>query len=584
MIRELSELGKRLRLVNQDEKEIHNALKEEIITIDLIIDNEGNYKDFILHDKIKTSSEALAAKKGRARLLVDKAEEVLFYGGEKSQKKHQLFLEKLNLYSDLIELKPVIKFYEINKTNGFDKALIDFEVKITEKDRGGNIAFKVLDHNIRVHEEKNIINKIIENYENIEKVKLSKSLKKCSICGKSDYPVENAPHGMIKRVPSGQTSGCALISFNFNATESYNLSGNLNSSICTNCAKTYVEGLNYLMTNGRIIINLETKGKKKEYFQFTNRKNFGSDTAMVFWTRDNAKLKEIDLFEEPNEDDICKLIDSISNVKTGSIGNVNSDVFYSFTLSGAAARIFVRDWIESSLEDIRRNIKTWFEDILIMQYDSTQKKMVKYYSSLYKLAFCCQNNKDKDKFVFSRTANLLWNSALKENSLPITILNNVLKRVKLDGVTPERATLIKLILNRNNTGGIKLMEKLDESNKSIAYISGRIFAVLESIQYAALGKTNAGLRERFFSSASTTPSTAFGRIIKMSQHHLSKLKGEKPGLAVIFDKELSQLCSLITSFPTTFSLEEQGQFAIGFYHQKQTQFNKKELTNILMEE
>lgn len=120
------------------------------------------------------------------------------------------------------------------------------------------------------------------------------------------------------------------------------------------------------------------------------------------------------------------------------------------------------------------------------------------------------------------------------------------------------------------------MEKLDEKNKGTAYVCGRLFAVLESIQWFALGDTNAGIRERYFSSASTTPGLAFGRLMKLSQHHLSKLKGEKPGLAVNLDKDLQELCASIegSQFPATFRLEEQGAFALGYYHQKNKKYNE----------
>ncbi len=85
---------------------------------------------------------------------------------------------------------------------------------------------------------------------------------------------------------------------------------------------------------------------------------------------------------------------------------------------------------------------------------------------------------------------------------------------------------------------------------------------------------NAGIGERFFSAASTTPSAAFGRLMKLSKQHLSKLKGEKPGLAVNIDKQLQALCSDIESFPTTFRLEDQGAFALGYYHEKSKSFEK----------
>lgn len=116
--------------------------------------------------------------------------------------------------------------------------------------------------------------------------------------------------------------------------------------------------------------------------------------------------------------------------------------------------------------------------------------------------------------------------------------------------------------------------QVDNENTDTAYTAGRIFAMLESIQTAALGKDlNAPIRDRFFSAASTNPAAAFGRLLKLSQAHFGKLRGEKPGLAVMLDKKMGELVCRITNFPTTFSLEEQGRFAIGYYHQRQENFS-----------
>lgn len=113
-------------------------------------------------------------------------------------------------------------------------------------------------------------------------------------------------------------------------------------------------------------------------------------------------------------------------------------------------------------------------------------------------------------------------------------------------------------------------EQNDPNDTDPAIVCGKIFAVMERIQKAALGnEINAGIRERFFSFASTSPAPAFGRLMKLSQNHISKLKHEKPGLAVILDRQLQELCGQINGFPAIFSLEEQGQFALGYYHQKQ---------------
>ena len=122
---------------------------------------------------------------------------------------------------------------------------------------------------------------------------------------------------------------------------------------------------------------------------------------------------------------------------------------------------------------------------------------------------------------------------------------------------------------------------LDKQNDNIAYLSGRLFAIFEQVQRAALGKgVNATIRDRFYDSASTRPNTVMGPLFRLSNHHLSKLYKEIPGLAVFFDKLLNEITELITAkgkaFPATFSLDEQSLFAVGYYHQKVYTYNKKE--------
>lgn len=123
-----------------------------------------------------------------------------------------------------------------------------------------------------------------------------------------------------------------------------------------------------------------------------------------------------------------------------------------------------------------------------------------------------------------------------------------------------------------------ITDKIEKGYRPVAYVCGQLFAKLESIQYWAsrsIGDRNAGIRERYFTYAMTSPSSAFGRLFNLNSKHFTKLKHEKPGLAVNLDKELQELCKDvdINRFPATFSLEQQGQFAIGYYHQKQAQFS-----------
>ncbi|MDR4509742.1 MAG: type I-C CRISPR-associated protein Cas8c/Csd1 [Candidatus Brocadiaceae bacterium] len=586
MIKELSELGKTLRADRTDNEWAHDALKEEPISLEIVISEDGAFQKFELFEKKLTIAESIAAKKGKARLLLDKAEEVLLYGGEKSRKKHKLFLENIAKYQDLSELLPVLAFYRQNKTNGVEKALNEFETAIPdEKNRRGNIGFRIQNEGIRIHEKPAILRKVIEHYEAAHKELLSESQKNCSVCGNRDYPVVDIPHGMIKKVPNGQSSGCALVSYNENAFESYELRGNKNSAICTNCAKTYVEGLNWLLSSGNEIIEKSKKGKEKKIFRYNHRKNFGSDTAMVFWTRENTDIEEIDYLEAPNPDDVARLMESVTSGTERDNRYLQADQFYSCTLSGSAARIAVRDWLETSLFDFKKSIAKWFQDIAITEYDKDIKKHKTHYARLYDLARSCQRKNsdgsyDKDDASLARVAVHLWNAALKKTPPPLWILTKVLQRARLDkhGITADRAALIKLILNRHKKGGdFVITEKIKQDDRPIAYVCGQIFAKLESIQYAALGDRNAGIRERYFAYAMTSPASAMGRLFNLNSKHFTKLKNEKPGLAITMDRELQSLCRDIdiNKFPATFSLEEQGQFAIGYYHQRQKQFSSQ---------
>jgi len=312
---------------------------------------------------------------------------------------------------------------------------------------------------------------------------------------------------------------------------------------------------------------------------------------MIYWTKEEESIDELDLLDNPDSGQVTNLIDSVANAKVKGSKYIKTNQFYSCTLSGAAARIAIRDWIEISLEDYRKNIALWFQEIAIRAYGETR------YTPLYTLAKAGHNTKSSNDPTNARIATQLWDAALRNSVPPLWILTAVLKRIRFvenseDGqsketITPERAALIRFILNRNTKkGGTMIKEQNDPNDKNPALICGKIFAVMESIQRAAQGKDlNAGIRERFFTSASTNPATAFGRLMKLTQNHISKLKHEKPGLAVWLDRQLQELCSQLVEFPVLFSLEEQGQFALGYYHQKQQDYDNaktnKELQSII---
>lgn len=570
MIQELVELSRTIKRKFPEDALENDALDRVPVSIDCVIDKQGNFKQFITHEKKFTIAEKITAKKGKARLLVDKPQEVLGYSA-RADKKHELFLAKLESYKHVKELSPIFRFYETNSTNGVRRAKKSFLLQVEEKERLGNIAFLI--QGKRINEQQAVQNEIIRQNESSLKEKKNERFEKCSICGSQSYPIVDLPHGMIKRVPDGQPSGCALVSYNDKAYESYALTGNENSSICTHCAQAYVGALNWLLSHG----SLSKSDKGKDFY--TNRKKISEDTTVVFWLRKSLEVTDLEQLDEPDEGKIREMFKAVELGRTSRAEHVKPDMFYAIILSGAAARIAIRDWIETSVEDLRLNITHWFSDIELGLYGSDDKKIVSRFPRFWELVRSVKSKGGKD-VQHGRIGAALWKCAVMGTLPQLWVLTSVLGRIRAEqgNTTPERIALLKLILNRNQKGGQKLMAELDESNPNVAYICGRIFAVLESIQYyASGGNLNAGIRERFFSFASTMPATAFGRLMKLTQHHLSKISGEKPGLAINLDKKLQELISRIegSRFPVVFSLEDQASFAIGYYHQRQNDFNNK---------
>lgn len=590
MIQELVDLSIRLRKGHEADKTTHDALTNVVVGIDCVIDQKGNFKQFmVVPDKKLTLAERVPAKKGKARLLLDRTEEVLGIvldpkKAEETKKKHERFLEKLTAFRQLKQLDPVISFYETNKTNGIEKARKEFFRQVGEKERMGNIAFLIFGESHRLHEQDQIYEAIIKQYGTfLTEIKNSR-FERCSVCGSTSHPVADKPHGMIKGVPGQPRRDRAFVSYNKSAFESYGMTGNENSSVCTHCAKAYVDGLNWLLAPTSWIPN-EKKGKPRPVFK--NRKDISNDrsndTAVVFWLQKQSELSDLDLLDEPDEKVIQALFDSVCSGDPSRAGKLESNKFYAITLSGVAARIAVRDWIETSVGNLRANLAQWFKDIEVVRYDPDQTKLMNHYPRFKSLVWNVKSNNDND-VQHRRIGAVLWKCAVMGHSPPLWMLSAVINRIRAEQgkTTPERIALLKLFLQRklNQQERSKLMSTPDGSNHNIAYVCGGLFAVLELIQLASndFKKVNAGIRQRFFSFASTMPSTAFGRLMKLTQHHLSKIRREKPGLAVNLDKRLEELMCKVegTRFPAVFSLEDQASFAIGYYHERQKPFPTKQ--------
>lgn len=590
MIQELVHLAERVRKDLNDKTLVHDALTKERLDAFLCINPEGQFIDIILTDKKEVIVEDLVRteNKGRTsnvlpRLILDNEKYVLgLPASNRNSKCFNEYLKKLHQYDNVTIIKEVLNFYEKNKKLGLKAAQKEFKARIESKKlkTGTNFSFLIRRKGGKdnvVHSTPELIKEIKKRYDENEKKLKGDSQDLCSVCGKSDYRARNlSTHGTINGVLPRNPLGNYLVAYEGDAFSSYGLVGNDNSLICTHCAKAYVDAMNWLLTPHSWV----TKEKKKKPVPvYKNRKDISDDTQVVFWLRKAVETSFLDILDNPTEDAVKSMFNSVFEERKTGVKKLNADTFYAITLSGVAARIAVRDWIETSLENLQENLVQWFRDIEVQKYDKDQSQLITYYSPFSRLVWNVKGKGTKE-IQHGRIGAILWKSAIMGQVPPLWLINSVLNRIRAEqgNITPERVSILQLYLKRKNNYQERSQYMTEQTgmNQNVAYTCGQIFAVLESIQYYAMGKNiNAPIRQRFFSSASTTPSTAFGRLCKLAQHHLSKIQTEKPGLAINLDKKLQELFSQIgdKQFPPVFSIEDQASFAIGYYHQKQKEFN-----------
>ena len=120
---------------------------------------------------------------------------------------------------------------------------------------------------------------------------------------------------------------------------------------------------------------------------------------------------------------------------------------------------------------------------------------------------------------------------------------------------------------------------LNEESCDSAYVLGRLFAVLEAVQRDANPGIKATIRDRYFNSACATPTAVFPILIKLKNSHMKKLEREKESLKIYYEKLLTEIMGKLegeTGFPLRLTLEEQGKFDLGYYHQMQKKYEKRE--------
>ncbi len=396
-------------------------------------------------------------------------------------------------------------------------------------------------------------------------------------------------HPVIKDIFGGERAGNLLISFNKESFKSYGKEKGNNAPVSEQSAFAYTTALNYLL--------------RRE----NNHCLMIGDTSTVFWAEaDSVEQAEFaeDIFAAvmnppDDEQEASKIFNILEQISAGrplkeiAPQLAENTRFYILGLAPNASRISIRFWLDTTFGELAHHLANHWQDLAM------EPCAWKTPPSIWRLigeTAVKFKRKDGNGYELPKLENVspvlageMTRAILNDTPYPMSLLSQLITRLRADGdINGIRIAMIKAVLQRKFrkgliTEGVPMSLNLESENT--AYLMGRLFAVLERIQSQALGELNAGIADRYYGSASSVPYSVFPRLLSGAKHHLSRLRKDKAGMAVILDKDLGDIIfRLPETFPRHFSIDEQGRFAIGYYHQKQSYFAKKAMIDNPVEE
>jgi CRISPR-associated protein Csd1 len=400
----------------------------------------------------------------------------------------------------------------------------------------------------------------------------------CSISG--EYGPIARIHDKLTGIPGGLSTGVNIVCLKSSAFWSYGHKESYNSSVSQEVMEKYTKAFNYLtsvpnhkqtLDDITLLYWAMTKDSEVPYMQAFNE-------SVGFFTLPKQDPLETERSKrETLQDELNSIFSQLAQGKEadwGSLGIDENTEFYLLGVKPNSSRLAVKLFEHNKFGKIMTNIGMHHRDLQL----SPKDKQMPIWLLLKSLK---SPVKSKDALPPDLSVKILQ-SILKGTPYPRYLLNTVVCRVKTDqdnaskkfyAVSRDRVRIVKACLTRMNLIKRGEFNMLNTQNQDSAYNCGRLFAVLEMIQQKALPGINATIKDKFFSSACSTPYLVFPRLLKLSQSHLGKLD---KGSMIYYEKYIQEIVSnLGDSFPKAMSMEKQGTFILGYYQQKEKLYEKK---------
>ena len=395
----------------------------------------------------------------------------------------------------------------------------------------------------------------------------------CLVTGGEDEIT--AVHPSVKGVRDAQSSGAALVSFNAPAFCSYGHEQNFNAPVGKYAAFAYTAALNHLLADkenvqliGDTTVVCWAEGAEDVYQDFGMAALFGGEMAGLSDNDLRAALKRL-----------------ADGLPCEDLGIDPNRPFYILGLAPNAARLSVRFFLRDSFGALMKNINDHYERMEIVR-PSYEKFS---YLPLWAMLRETVNLNSRDKVPSPAMAGATARAIFSGERYPASLLEATMLRIRAEQdnaekriykITAGRMAIIKAYYLKNPHEDCPkevLTVSLNESSTDTAYTLGRLFSVYEAVQQSANPGINATIKDKYFNSAAAMPASIFPVLNNLYQKHLRKLEA---GQRVYYDKQVMALKSILgESYPARMTLAQQGSFDLGYYHQTQKRYTKKEEEN-----